>query len=89
MSEKVSTPTSVVLMAINTNVGFYWRAMMIDGGVEPEAWKYLAVCVPIVVVFAPLGSILSSHFHRQVLAALIYVLDSVALVSNRRLLLKG
>ena len=53
---------------------------MTDTGVEPDAWGYLIVCVPIVVIFAPLGSILSSHFHRQVLACLIYILDTIALV---------
>ena len=31
ISEKVATPTSVVLMAINTCVGFYWRQLMTDG----------------------------------------------------------
>lgn len=51
-------------------------------GAEVESWKYLAVCVPIVVFFAPLGSYVSSHFHRQVLAVLIYVLDTIALVST-------
>jgi len=81
ISEKVSTPTSVVLMAINTVFGFYWRQMMTDTGVEPDAWGYLIVCVPIVVIFAPLGSILSSHFHRQVLACLIYILDTIALIT--------
>jgi len=81
ISEKVSTPTSVVLMAINTVFGFYWRQMMTDTGVEPDAWGFLIVCVPIVVIFAPLGSILSSHFHRQVLAFLIYILDTIALIS--------
>lgn len=81
VSEKVTTPTSVILMAINTCVGFYWRELMTVGGVEEEAWKYLAVCVPIVVFFAPFGSFLSSHFHRQVLASLIYILDTVALVT--------
>ena len=44
--------------------GFYWRQMMTDTGVEEDAWGYLIVCVPIVVIFAPLGSIISSHFHR-------------------------
>ena len=53
---------------------------MTDTGVEPDAWGFLIVCVPIVVIFAPLGSILSSHFHRQVLACLIYILDTIALV---------
>ena len=55
---------------------------MTENGCEPEAWKFLAVCVPIVVFFAPFGSMLSSHLHRQVLAALIYILDTVALVSK-------
>ena len=59
--------------------GFFWRGLM-DGDIEETAWTYFAVCVPIVVFFAPFGSFLSSHFHRQVLAALIYVLDTVALV---------
>ena len=38
--------------------------MMTDTGVEADAWGFLIVCVPIVVIFAPLGSIISSHFHR-------------------------
>ena len=55
--------------------------MMTDTGVEAESWGFLIVCVPIVVIFAPLGSIISSHFHRQVLASLIYILDTIALVT--------
>ena len=102
VSEKVSTPTSIVLMAINTCVGefiaarpvtflchssillsgFYWRQFMTVGGAEEEAWGYLIVCVPIVVVFAPLGSIISSHFHRQVLAAFVYLTDTAALITG-------
>jgi hypothetical protein len=52
-------------------------------GAEIESWRYLAVCVPIVVFFAPFGSYVSSHFHRQVLAVLIYVLDTIALVGSK------
>ena len=55
---------------------------MTDTGAEPEAWNYLAVVVPIVVFFGPFGSFVSSHFHRQVLAMFIYVLDTLALVSS-------
>ncbi len=36
--------------------------------------------VPVVCVFAPLGSIISSHFHRAVLAGLIYVVDIVQFI---------
>ncbi len=80
ISEKVATPTSVILMAINTLIGFYWRWVII-GGISQEAWDYLFVCVPIVVIGAPLGSFLGSHFHRLTLAALVILLDVVALVS--------
>ncbi len=50
-------------------------------GAEPEAWKYLSVAVPIVVIFGPIGAIWASHCHRQVHATTVYILDTVALVS--------
>lgn len=62
---------------------------MTESGVEPEAWKFLAVTVPVVVFFAPFGSFLGSHFHRQVLAWLIYILDTVALVRKLKLKVKS
>ncbi|XP_028411824.1 uncharacterized protein LOC114534560 [Dendronephthya gigantea] len=80
VSEKTATPTSVVLMAGNTVVGFYWRQVMMEA-IHIDSYHYLAVCAPIVVLGAPLGSVIGSHFHRQVLAALVYILDTVALIS--------
>jgi len=80
VSEKVATPTSIVLMAINTCLGFYWREVQMSG-VEGDAWGYFQVCIPVVVIFAPLGSIIASHFHRQVLAWMVYILDTVALIT--------
>ena len=58
-----------------------WRQFMFPSGLEPEAWKYLAVVVPVVTVFGPVGALLSSYCHRQVLASFIYILDTLALVS--------
>ncbi|RMX45175.1 hypothetical protein pdam_00017485 [Pocillopora damicornis] len=80
VSEKTATPTSVILMAGNTVVGFYWR-QVIQQAVSVEAYYYLAVCVPIVVLGAPVGSVIGSHFHRQILASLNYILDTVALIT--------
>jgi len=80
VSEKVATPTSVVLMAINTAIGFAYRQFAM-GGVEDEAWGYFAVCVPIVVIGAPLGALLGSHAHRLTLAGVIYVLDAAQLIT--------
>mmetsp|Transcript_15140 Transcript_15140/g.19849 ORF Transcript_15140/g.19849 Transcript_15140/m.19849 type:complete len:394 (-) Transcript_15140:478-1659(-) len=76
VSEKVATPTSVLLMAGNTCIGFLYREFGM-GGAEPESYKYLLVCIPIVVLGAPLGSMVGSHFHRLVLASFVYVTDTV------------
>ncbi|ELT97033.1 hypothetical protein CAPTEDRAFT_215676 [Capitella teleta] len=79
ISEKVATPTSVVLMAGNSLVGFFWRGVIIDG-ISDDAWQYFIVCVPVVVLGAPIGSVLGSHFHRIVQAALVMILDTAALI---------
>ncbi|CAM9456774.1 unnamed protein product [Sphacelaria rigidula] len=79
VSEKIATPTSVVLMAINTLVGFMYRQLAM-GGVEPDAVRFFTVCVPIVVIGAPLGSLLGSHLHRLVLASFVYVTDGVQFI---------
>ncbi|GMS95062.1 hypothetical protein PENTCL1PPCAC_17237, partial [Pristionchus entomophagus] len=80
VNEKVATPTTVSLAGINSAVGFFWRHQM-QHAIQPLAWEYFAVCVPIVSIFAPLGSFISSHFHRQTLAIFIYILETVAIVS--------
>jgi len=79
ISEKVATPTSVVMMGINTCVGFYWRHL-IQCGISQLAWEYFSVSVPVVVICAPLGSLIASHFHRLVLATFIYVLEIAAVI---------
>ena len=79
VSEKTATPTSVVLMAGNSIIGFYWRGVMMRA-ITDETWQYFAVCVPVVVIGAPLGSFLGSHFHRLVLATLVCLLELAALL---------
>ena len=54
---------------------------MHDDGLEPEAWVYASVVVPIVVTMSPVGALISSYLHRQVIASFLYVLDTVAIVS--------
>ena len=76
VTEKVATPTSVVLMAINTSVGFFFKNFWL-GGMEQQSWEFVAVAVPVVVVGAPMGAFLGSYCHRQVLAAFVYITDTV------------
>lgn len=80
VSEKTATPTSVILMAINTVIGYLYRDFGMNPSVSFEAREYLYACMPIVVLFAPLGSTLGSHFHRLTLAWIVYFVDFVQLI---------
>lgn len=55
LSERVATPTSVILMAVNAVVGFAWQGA-VRGVIDPQAWSFWYVCVPVVVLGAPLGA---------------------------------
>uniref|UniRef100_A0A914Q6W7 Uncharacterized protein n=1 Tax=Panagrolaimus davidi TaxID=227884 RepID=A0A914Q6W7_9BILA len=79
VSEKVATPTTVILMAVNTVIGFYWRHAMMNE-ISQLAWEYFEVAIPVVVFFAPFGAFLSSHCHRQVLASFVYILEGLSLI---------
>ncbi|KAK0396171.1 hypothetical protein QR680_001605 [Steinernema hermaphroditum] len=78
VSEKTATPTTVVLMGLNSQIGFFWRAA-IEEDIDQLAWDTLKVCAPVVVTFAPLGSFLGSHFHRLIMAAFIYLIEIMSL----------
>lgn len=79
VNERVATPTSVVLMAGNTLIAAIYREFKMQQ-VSAEAYNLWLVCIPIVVIGAPIGAILSSHFHRTVFAVLIYVVDLVQFI---------
>ncbi len=55
---------------------------MSEDGCEREAWLYLAATVPVSAIVGPAGALFASYTHRQVQAGLIYVLDTLALVST-------
>lgn len=80
VSEKTATPTSVILMAINTSVGFYFKGFWF-GGMEPQAADFWLVCVPVVTFGAPIGSWLASYCHRLVLAWFVYICNTVQFVA--------
>ncbi|WKY02588.1 hypothetical protein Q1695_016115 [Nippostrongylus brasiliensis] len=79
ITEKTATPTTVVLMGLNSMVGVYYRLIW-EGDVPALATDYLKVSIPVGVTLAPFGSFLGSHFHRQVLACFIYVLEFLSVV---------
>ena len=85
LCEKVSTPTSVVLMAINAVAGFILHQYFIGDFVKPVVNYWLAA-VPVVVVGAPTGAILCSLLQRHTVAKILIGLIFIELVSSLILL---
>jgi len=74
LSEKVATPTSVIIMAINAIVGFTTHQYLIgDFGIQE--FNYWLVCIPVVVFGAPLGAYFISNRTRNFISRfLIFVI---------------
>ena len=85
LCEKVSTPTSVILMAINAVAGFILHKFFIGDFVQPVISYWLAA-VPVVVVGAPTGAILCSFLQRHTVARILIGLIFIELVSSFLLL---
>ena len=80
IDEKVSTPTTIIIMGLNSLVGFFLHGVVSqDIGV---AWNYWLVAVPIVIIGAPLGSWVLSKIGRDTLIVGILVLISAELLST-------
>ena len=81
ITESIATPTSVVLMASNACVGFLWKGTA-GAGMAPEAWTYWWVCVPIVVVGAPMGARFIRNRSRLFVAGILYVSIAIQFVAG-------
>ncbi len=81
LCEKVSTPTSVILMAINAVVGFILHKCFIGNFVEPVT-NYWIAAVPVVVVGAPTGAMLCNLWKRKTIARILICLISIEFVSS-------
>lgn len=81
LCEKVSTPTSVILMAINAIVGFCLEKYVIGSFTEPVV-SYWQAAVPVVVVGAPVGAVLCSLSKRKTIMRILIGLVLIELVSS-------
>ena len=81
ISEKIATPTSVVLMAINAIAGLVLQVWVFHDFAAPVQEYWLAA-VPIVVVGAPLGAIFCSLLRRETIANLLIGLICIELVTS-------
>jgi hypothetical protein len=67
-------------MATNSIIAALWKQFY-RNDINENTWNLWLCCVPVVVIGAPLGAIISSHMHRLTLAYLVYILDSAQLIS--------
>jgi uncharacterized membrane protein YfcA len=81
IDEKISTPTTVVLMGLLSVVGFIWHAGIV-ADVNPDVWRYWMSCVPIVIFGAPLGSWVCSKIGRDQLIWFLLFLIGIEVVTT-------
>ncbi len=64
INPKVATPTSVILMGINSMLGFGLRLIMSGASISAQAWDFWSVCIPVVIIGAPVGTLFISQRSR-------------------------
>ena len=73
LSEKVATPTSVILMASNAVVGFGLNTLILDT-MQTEAINYWLVSIPVVIFGAPMGAYLITLIKRKTISLLLILI---------------
>lgn len=73
ISEKVATPTSVIIMTINTILGFLLHVFIIKD-FQQQAFEFWLCSIPPCIIFAPLGAYVISYFTRNTIAVILYVI---------------
>ncbi len=80
INEKVSTPTTVVIMGLNSVVGFFIHGVVLqDIGI---VWEYWLACVPIVILGAPLGAYVAGFVSRDAIIYLLLGLITLELITT-------
>jgi len=81
INEKIATPTSVILMAINAIFGFFLHYFYF-GGFNETVHAYWLAAIPVVVLGAPLGAILCYYMSRVFIVNFLIFLIIIEFVSS-------
>lgn len=80
LNEKVSVPTTVIIMAVNSWVGFFLRGVVLqDIGVM---WNYWLVAMPVVIIGAPVGAFVTTKLSRYSVINFLLALISLELLTT-------
>ncbi|MDY6935135.1 MAG: sulfite exporter TauE/SafE family protein [Spirochaetota bacterium] len=72
LSEKVATPTSIIIMTVTSIYGFILRILLYND-IGVTELNLLKVCIPVVIFGAPLGVYTLTKIKRMQIANLLYV----------------
>lgn len=67
INEKVAVPSSIIIMTIETILGFFLHFAFIED-FQSQAFEMWIACIPFVIIFAPLGSYVVSKLPRKAIA---------------------
>lgn len=73
LSEKIATPTSVILMTSNAIVGTLLHFFVLQD-MQQQAINFWLVCIPVVMLGAPFGAYFINKIKRLAIAYLLYVI---------------
>ncbi len=80
IDEKISTPTTVIIMGLNSLIGFFLHGVVLqDIGI---VWNYWIVAAPVVALGAPLGAYVVSRVSRDVLILFVLFLISAEMITT-------
>ncbi len=79
INEKVAVPSSIIIMSIETILGFFIHAGLVRD-FQPEAFEMWIACIPFVIIFAPLGSFVVSKLPRTAIANFLNIILFVQFV---------
>ncbi len=71
INEKIATASSIIIMTIETILGFVLHRHVLND-FNQESFDMWIACIPLVIFMAPLGSFMLSKFTRLQLATLLY-----------------
>lgn len=71
INEKVAVPSSVIIMTIETLLGFFLHAGVIKD-FRQQSFEMWLVCIPFVAIFAPLGAFVVNKLPRKSIASFLY-----------------
>ncbi len=73
VNEKVATPSSIIIMTVETIAGFVLHALIMQD-IAVQTYDMWLSCIPIVIFFAPLGTYLVHKISRHSFTTFLYVI---------------